>query len=515
MSKIPKTQRALVLQGGGSLGAYEVGVMIELFKKLRNDTKDDQPLFDIIAGTSIGAINATILVDYVTKRKKENSHLSHKECWSGVEETLKDFWKSRLAVSTPLNAQIISNGLWWKPNESNNDTNDIATREAARRYYSTKQFFTTGIDTVFSRPEIIYDTKFFDNFPYSPPNNVWYRYNNTPLRKSIEAVVGKNFALRNKSYHLDDQDNSITEGPRLLVVSVDVADSSPVTFDSYGNQNNESKDYEWKTEYGHNNDKHIIRYTEGINLDHVMASASIPIKFDYQEIGGRKFWDGGVLSNTPLRELIARHKDFWKNELGEEKLEDGKWKTELDELKNDKVPDLEIYIINVWSSKEENLPSDYDGVKDRYNDIRYNDKTKYDETVTTIVSDYIHLVKEIRNSAIDSFKNIEEKKKFIQSIEGVLKRPVKSQRGNEKDKTKKNNDLVLESLEYTDTSKKNNNLILGSVELTKVVRIERQDNKNNISSKYTDFTIETINELIDQGKCDAITAFQNNHKKLI
>ena len=31
---IPEKQRALVLQGGGALGAYEAGVLIELFNKL-------------------------------------------------------------------------------------------------------------------------------------------------------------------------------------------------------------------------------------------------------------------------------------------------------------------------------------------------------------------------------------------------------------------------------------------------------------------------------------------------
>ena len=24
-----------------------------------------------------------------------------------------------------------------------------------------------------------------------------------------------------------------------------------------------------------------------------------------------RFWDGGVLSNTPLRELIQSHQDYW------------------------------------------------------------------------------------------------------------------------------------------------------------------------------------------------------------
>ena len=33
-----------------------------------------------------------------------------------------------------------------------------------------------------------------------------------------------------------------------------------------------------------------------------MASGTLPEPYDAKEIGGRKFWDGGVLSNTPLRE---------------------------------------------------------------------------------------------------------------------------------------------------------------------------------------------------------------------
>jgi NTE family protein len=48
-----KRETVLVMQGGGSLGAYECGV----YKGLaRQGIK-----FDIVAGTSIGAINATII----------------------------------------------------------------------------------------------------------------------------------------------------------------------------------------------------------------------------------------------------------------------------------------------------------------------------------------------------------------------------------------------------------------------------------------------------------------------
>jgi hypothetical protein len=33
------------------------------------------------------------------------------------------------------------------------------------------------------------------------------------------------------------------------------------------------------------------------------------------------------------------------------------------------VPDLEVYIVDVWPTKEENLPIDHDGVMDRNYDL--------------------------------------------------------------------------------------------------------------------------------------------------
>ena len=79
-------QRALVLQGGGSLGAYEIGVFQALCKKLTekdksegnsSSTRKNRPLFDIIAGTSIGAVNAAIIVDNVLRLKRKNPSLSY------------------------------------------------------------------------------------------------------------------------------------------------------------------------------------------------------------------------------------------------------------------------------------------------------------------------------------------------------------------------------------------------------------------------------------------------------
>src|SRR5215510_5634869 len=79
--------RALVFQGGGSLGAYEAGaykdINEELSRYLKAEGRGNEPIFHIVSGTSIGAINAAILVSYV----KEN------KTWEGSGDRLVEFWE--------------------------------------------------------------------------------------------------------------------------------------------------------------------------------------------------------------------------------------------------------------------------------------------------------------------------------------------------------------------------------------------------------------------------------------
>ena len=101
----PKKQRALVLGGGGSLGAYEVGVLQVLRKKFEEEVKEvgkksgeNGLLFDIIAGTSIGAMNGAILV----------SQFLQSGDWEVTIESLKSFWidKKNGQVSIPPQEEI-------------------------------------------------------------------------------------------------------------------------------------------------------------------------------------------------------------------------------------------------------------------------------------------------------------------------------------------------------------------------------------------------------------------------
>jgi hypothetical protein len=88
------------------------------------------------------------------------------------------------------------------------------------------------------------------------------------------------------------------------------------------------------------------------------------------------------------------------------------------------VPDLELYIVNVWPSKEatNQLPVDYDSLKDRKNDLTYHDKTGYDIKVAEMVNDYIDYINElstVAEEAISSVQNAAKRKELTKRLEGI------------------------------------------------------------------------------------------------
>jgi len=471
-----RPQRALVLQGGGTLGAYEAGVIKVLCENLmqqdRENREEEGMLFDIVAGTSIGAMNGAILVSQFLKTRS----------WKRAAEKLEKFWTEQLSLKSldvsDLNKQW--HEQWMKRNPT------AASEEAARRYYSVlKLVLNLTRNNMYYQCNIINDTKFF-----SKPPIPWHLHSSKPLQESIEKYAKFPIATT-FSY---DNDLKSQQQPRLLVFSVDVAEGMTVTFDSYP-----KKDGLRRSTYGKEN-KNVIHYNDGINIHHIMASGTLPEFYDYAPISvdpnvvqknqdencrtdisdkntTRYFWDGGLLSNTPFRELLQAHQEYW------EKVEH-----------TGKIPDLDVYIVNVHPIKMDinTIPSDYDGIVDREKDIIFGDRTSHhDEERSRLITDYANFViqlKDLADKAISKIDNKETKDRLNEKLRDILTTKTYRNERNEKSRT------------YDD-------LMRNDFKLNKVIRIERTNYINSISGKIGDLTIETISKLIKEGERDAWFSF--------
>jgi NTE family protein len=461
-------QRTLVFQGGGSLGAYEAGAYKAFYElaseRDKNIGRNDKPLFDIVAGTSIGAMNASVLVSYVKEKKT----------WRGSAERLIEFWE-HLATESVVD-KVPGFTQWWDYSHYLN--NVVATSESARRYYNTKQFIFYGVPNVFKPSQTIRDKTFLD------PSNVWYLYSNEPLKQSLEKFAKFPIAT---SYEKKE--------PRLLLVAVDVQEGSTVVFDSY-----EKADGSRKTEYGrygqefaHNGNEgfeHVIRYNNGIEVEFVLASGSVPVNYDYTKLmvenHGKKdktksenedkkkshsrktvnkkeryFWDGGIIANTPLREAVLEHRRYWHF------------------VRKSEVPLLRAFIINVHPIKQEYLPANYDGVVDRKNDLTYHDRTLFDEKMVVMITDYVSIIKRLIKLAKDN--KIREN-----LVDNILQQQALSR-----------NFMTGKQGTYGD-------LIKNMVSVDLVVRVERKNDIHTISNKTFDFSNTTIQQLIKDGYEEAL-----------
>jgi hypothetical protein len=288
--------------------------------------------------------------------------------------------------------------------------------------------------------------------------------------------------------------------PRLLLTSVDVQDySSAVVFDSYEklypafqeddnclqeNENENVKGLEkqygngrWFSEYGTIENPHVLFY-DGIGVEQVLASAlgkyslNHPTMEDSITRSKRELWDGGYLSNTPLRELLNSHRKYWRKCLQLEH------KREIsDQLVQ--IPELEVYVINLHPSTAKNIPTDKDLIDNRENDILFHDRTAGDELVAYLRTDYVDL----------TWKLVELAKSngLSDDVEKILKMEAKSiaRIGGE-----------FRSATYRD-------IIDGRTNIAKIWRIDRRESSEATFGKTTDFTPTSVRTLIFDGIVDA------------
>jgi NTE family protein len=490
-------QRALVLQGGGALGAYEAGVVKALAKRLteeddKNGYNGSRPLFDIVAGASIGALNGAMLVCHVLNKTREKPRPSNSKCWLDAVGRLEKFWKEEVANYTILDNPWLKAGMgwWWdsarlaSKSASEHWKNffslyskqfefrkswpfilwffawpdnyiPVASGEAARRYFSyLNASVFSGIPGVLSAgiPQPA-DMKFLN--PGSP---AFWRFDNSPAASTL-----KSHWLRDGPF-IKTQEGE----PRLLLVAVDVQDcATAVTFDSYPKKG--GRRY---SEYGGDKGDHRIEY-DGIAIEHVIASMSTHQRYEFpgmkMEKGEQRyFWDGAYLSNTPLREVLQSHRDYWSKVRPDGKQD---------------IPDLEVYIVNLYPALEEEVPQDPDSIQDREIDIKFHDRTKYDLKVAQVTTDYIDLVNELIKLA--------EENNLSGKVKDILDKPAKSKKRDGRPR------------KYSD-------LRDGRFSVEKAVYVEREDDKDTILGKAFDFSGSTIVDLFEKGVAAGDKAYERS-----
>lgn len=122
--------------------------------------------------------------------------------------------------------------------------------------------------------EPIIDNRFYDslqpckqdpNCSTNCGNNDWLLHSSMPLQQSIQR-----YAKLPISTNYEDKQ------PRLHIFSVDVAEGVTVTFDSYP-----KADGSRKSVYGRSKNEIVIYYNDGIGIELVMASGTVPEFYKY------------------------------------------------------------------------------------------------------------------------------------------------------------------------------------------------------------------------------------------
>ena len=192
----------------------------------------------------------------------------------------------------------------------------------------------------------------------------------------------------------------------------------------------------------------------------------------------RQLWDGGYLSNTPLREVLTAHKTYWKEYLRKDRSSSNKKEgIGSDELIG-QTPELEVYIVNLHPLTPKDIPQDKDLIDDRESDIFFHDRTTYDEQIAYAFTDFVNMTRDLIELARSN--GLSEK------VDEILKKKAKT---------------IARVGEYRFTT--NRDLFLGKPRISKVWRIDRLESSDATFGKVTDFTPSTVRQLIQAGQIDA------------
>jgi NTE family protein len=255
---------ALVLQGGGALGAYQAGV----YQALHEDGMEP----NWVCGVSIGAINSAIIAGNPPEARLER---------------LRIFWE-----------RITARKVW-------HYTPDGDIYRKARNLTSSWMTTTLGQPGFFKPHDV--------NPWFSPAGakTATSYYDTEPLRQTLLELVDFDL-INSRKIH-------------FAVGAVNVLTGNFRYFD---------------------NKKEVI------GPEHVMASGALPPALPMVKIGTDHFWDGGIVSNTPLQHLLDQ---------------------------DDKTNSL-VFQVDLFSARGM-LPRDIQEVLARHKDIMYSSRTRHNTDI--------------------------------------------------------------------------------------------------------------------------------------
>jgi NTE family protein len=217
----PFERIALLLQGGGALGAYQGGVYQALAEANLHP--------DWVAGISIGTINSAPIAGNPPEERVER---------------FRAFWET---VSTPPVGAAYLPGFDLRNEAAHSLANQA--RAFGTLVSGAPGFFTPRLPPPYLQP------------PGSPAALSYYDV--APLKVTLERLA--------------DFDRINGGEMRFSVGAVNVRSGNFVYFDNM---------------------------THRIGPEHVMASGSLPPGFPPTTIDGEYYWDGGLVSNTPLQWVL-------------------------------------------------------------------------------------------------------------------------------------------------------------------------------------------------------------------
>ena len=289
-SAVPPPQRrpertALVLQGGGALGAYQAGVYQGL------DEAGIAP--DWLAGISIGAFNTAIVAGNAPGRRVE---------------ALREFWDTisqpTLLPATTLGQEARYAGLG----------------DDLRAWLDTWEAWRALVEGQrgFYRPRGL-------DFLVAPGPDAASWYDTSPMIATLERMV--------------DFDRLNDGGIRVSVGAVNVRTGNLEYFD-----NTQMR----------------------LDARHILASGALPPAFPAVEIDGEYYWDGGLVSNTPLSQVLA----------------------------SEPRRDTLVFQVDLWSAQGE-LPQSLLDVAERQKEIQYSSRTRLITETQRVAQHYRRLLREL------------------------------------------------------------------------------------------------------------------------